>query len=215
MNKLEMRLCGDRVLREVAVPVELEGRDALPPGPAEIKDFGGWVVRPDRTAWQAVPTNILQILDQMVAMMDEQNGVGLAAPQVGISKRFLVMRDIQDPRKSGEKSDAPVLKMINPTITAKSDDLVVLEEGCLSVLGPDGPVFADVERPVAVMIEWIDENGAPHAREFTEIAARIAQHEIDHLDGILFIDYLSSAKREMLMNKVKKRRYSLPVHCNE
>ncbi|MCL1902767.1 MAG: peptide deformylase [Alphaproteobacteria bacterium] len=145
-------------------------------------------------------------LEEMVAVMDEQNGVGLAAPQVGISQRFLVMRDVAGPRNPGEPTDAPILKMLNPIIKSKSPELVIKEEGCLSVLGPEGPVFADVERPAAVTIEWTDENGACHTREFTGVAARIAQHEIDHLDGILFIDYLSSAKREMLMRKVKKRK---------
>ncbi|MDR1206824.1 MAG: peptide deformylase [Rickettsiales bacterium] len=173
---LQMYLCFDPVLREVAEPV------------VEIDDY------------------IRDALDQMTVMMDEQNGVGLAAPQVGISKRFLVMRDVQGPRKSGAPSNAPVLKMINPVITAKSSEIIVREEGCLSVLGPDGPVFADVERPDAVTIEWIDETGAQHARDFIGIPARIAQHEIDHLDGVLFIDYLSSAKREMVMNKVRKRK---------
>ena len=171
---LQMHLCFDPILREVASPV------------AEIT------------------SEIRDVLDQMVAMMDEQNGVGLAAPQVGISKRFLVMRDVKGPRKSGEKSDDPLLQMINPRIVARSADSVTREEGCLSVLGPDGPVFADVTRPSAVTVEWTDENGAGHAREFNGVSARIAQHEIDHLDGILFIDYLSSAKREMVMRKVKK-----------
>jgi len=166
---LEMKHCGDSILREVALPV------------AEITP------------------QIHAMLDRMVAMMNDQNGIGLAAPQVGISQRFLVMKNI---RKQGEAGI--VLKMINPWIVAKSMDQSVVEEGCLSVLGPGGPVFADVSRPANVIVAWTDETGAQHKQEFTGFAARIVQHEIDHLDGILFIDYLSSTKREMVMNKVKK-----------
>ena len=163
---LEMKLCGDPVLREVAAPV------------TEIND------------------EIRGHLRQMAVVMEAQNGVGLAAPQVGILSRMLVMG------KPGE-----LICMLNPVIVEKSENVVVLEEGCLSILGPDSiPVFADVARPESVVIEWNDENGAPHRQKFSGIVARIAQHEIDHLDGILFVDYLSSAKREMVMNKVKKRK---------
>jgi peptide deformylase len=163
---LEMKLCGDPVLREVAAPV------------LEIND------------------KVRGALRQMGAMMDAQNGVGLAAPQVGILSRFLVMR------KPGS-----LICMINPKIIEKSAELVVLEEGCLSILGPDSiPVFADVVRPESVTVDWTDENGRPHSQKFSGIVARVVQHEIDHLDGILFIDYLSSIKREMVMNKVKKRK---------
>lgn len=172
MNKLAMRLCGDPVLREIAAPV------------AEITP------------------EILAALDGMVAMLEEQNGVGLAAPQVGLSQRFLVMKEV----RSREEEPVATLRMINPVVAARSEAVAVIEEGCLSVLGPDGPVYADVARPASVIVRWTDERGRPQQREFSGFAARIAQHEIDHLDGVLFIDYLSSAKREMLMNKVKKRR---------
>ncbi|MCL2757892.1 MAG: peptide deformylase [Alphaproteobacteria bacterium] len=163
---LEMKLCGDPVLREIAVPVnEITN---------EIKDA----------------------MRQMVGMMDTHHGVGLAAPQVGILSRFLVM-------KAGDE----IIRMVNPKITEKSPEIAVLEEGCLSILGPDGiPIFADVARPESVVVEWMDERGRPHNRKFSNTCARIVQHEIDHLDGILFIDYLSSAKREMVMNKVRKRK---------
>ncbi|MCL1786051.1 MAG: peptide deformylase [Alphaproteobacteria bacterium] len=163
---LEMKLCGDPILRDVAAPV------------LEITD------------------EIRAALRQMGDMMDAQNGVGLAAPQVGISSRFLVMR------KPGS-----LICMINPKITEKSKDTIVLEEGCLSVLGPDGiPIFVDVARPESIVVEWTDEFGDKHSQKISGIVARVVQHEIDHLDGILFIDYLSSAKREMVMNKVKKRK---------
>ena len=165
---LQMKLCGDLVLREKCAPV------------GEIT--------PD----------ILHALDEMVQMMRDQNGVGLAAPQVNITKRFLVMMN---------PDTEEVFKMINPKILTKSEKVVTLEEGCLSVLGPDDlPVFADVTRPESVEVEWMDENGKQLAAHMSGLPARIVQHETDHLDGILFIDYLSPVKREMVMRKVRKHK---------
>ena len=165
---LQMKLCGDLVLREKCAPV------------GEIT--------PD----------ILRILDEMVNMMREQNGVGLAAPQVNVTKRFLVMMN---------PDTEEIFKMINPKIVMKSDETITMEEGCLSVLGPDDlPVFADVTRPESVEVEWVNEKGKPMAAKMSGLPARIVQHETDHLDGILFIDYLSPVKREMVMCKVRKHK---------
>jgi len=165
---LQMKLCGDLVLREKCTPVD--------------------EITPD----------ILRAMDEMVQMMREQSGVGLAAPQVNITKRFLVMMD---------PDTEQVFKMINPRIVTKSDEIVTMEEGCLSVLGPDDlPVFADVARPAMVEVEWMDENGEHKAAQMSGLPARVVQHETDHLDGILFIDYLSPIKREMVMRKVRKHK---------
>ena len=165
---LQMKLCGDLVLREKCTPV------------GEIT--------PD----------ILHAMNEMVKMMREQNGCGLAAPQVNITKRFLVMMN---------PDTEEIFKMINPKIVTKSEKTVTIEEGCLSVLGPDNlPVFADVTRPESVDVEWTDENGKPMAAHMSGLPARIVQHETDHLDGILFIDYLSPVKREMVMRKVRKHK---------
>ncbi|MBO7560315.1 MAG: peptide deformylase [Alphaproteobacteria bacterium] len=165
---LQMKLCGDLVLREKCTPVD--------------------VVTPE----------ILQNMDEMVKMMSEQNGVGLAAPQVGVLRRFLVMMN---------PDTNEVFKMINPVILSRSDETVVMEEGCLSVLGPDGlPVYANVTRPAVVTVEWTDVDGNRRAAEMSGLPARIVQHETDHLEGILFIDYLSPVKREMVMRKVRRRK---------
>lgn len=165
---LQMKLCGDLVLREKC--------DAV----GEIT--------PD----------ILRAMDEMVQMMHEQNGCGLAAPQVNITKRFLVMMN---------PDTNEVYKMVNPKIVSRSTELCTMEEGCLSVLGPDDlPVFADVTRPASVEVEWTDENGKYWMAQLSGLMARIVQHETDHLDGILFIDYLSPVKREMLMRKVRKHK---------
>jgi len=164
---LQMKLCGDLVLREKCEPVS----DITP--------------------------ELLDTMNEMVKMMSEQNGVGLAAPQVGITKRFLVMMN---------PDTNEVFRMINPIIISKSEDTAVMEEGCLSVLGPDGlPVYSNVRRPASVEVKWTNEKGEELHAKMSGIAARIVQHETDHLDGILFIDYLSSVKREMLMRKVNRR----------
>ena len=96
--------------------------------------------------------------------------------------------------------------MINPKIISKSEETCVMEEGCLSVLGADGlPVYSNVRRPESVTVEWTNENGNKVQTQMSGVLARIVQHETDHLDGVLFVDYLSGAKREMLMRKVNRR----------
>ena len=164
---LQMKLCGDLVLREKCTPVT-----DITPG-------------------------LLNTMDEMIKMMSEQNGVGLAAPQVGITQRFLVMMN---------PDTNEIYKMINPKILSRSDETVVMEEGCLSVLGSDDlPVYSNVRRPESVDVEWMDENGKILRAKMSGTPARIVQHETDHLDGVLFIDYLSGVKREMLMRKVNRR----------
>ena len=163
---LQMKLCGDLVLREKCSHVD------------------------------TITPELLNTMDEMVKMMREQSGVGLAAPQVGITQRFLVMMDPET---------EIIYKMINPKIISKSSDTCVMEEGCLSVLGADGlPVYSNVRRPASVMVEWTDENGKSLSAQMSGVPARIVQHETDHLDGVLFIDYLSGVKREMLMRKVNR-----------
>lgn len=165
---LQMKLCGDVVLRTVCAPV------------SDIDDA------------------LLATLDEMVEMMRAQNGVGLAAPQVGILSRFLVMMD---------PDSETVYRMINPKILSYSDEVCTMEEGCLSVLGNDNlPIFANVSRPQSVIVEWTDEFGKSKTAQMSGIPARIVQHETDHLDGKLFIDYLSPVRREMVTRKVKKRK---------
>lgn len=165
---LQMKLCGDLVLRTVCAPVS----DITP--------------------------ELLSTLDEMVEMMHAQNGVGLAAPQIGILSRFLVMMD---------PDSETVYRMINPRILSFSSTTCTLEEGCLSVVGNDGlPVFANVTRPDSVVVEWTDERGDKKTAQMSGLPARIVQHETDHLDGKLFIDYLSPLRREMVMRKVKKRK---------
>lgn len=164
----------------------------------QMKLCGDLILRQKCDAVTDITPGLRATLDEMTQMMREQNGVGLAAPQVGILQRFIVMMD---------PDTETVYKMINPRIVSVSAETANLEEGCLSVLGPDNlPVFAHVVRPASVTVEWTDENGSPRAAEMSGLPARIVQHETDHLDGRLFIDLLAPVRREMVMRKVRKRK---------
>lgn len=168
----------------------------------QMKLYGDLVLREKCAPVQNITDEIKSQLNEMAEMMELQNGVGLAAPQVGVLQRFLVMKC-----KMGNDKEPKVYKMINPIITEKSDEQVVIEEGCLSVLGCDDlPVYTDVSRPKAVVVKWLDENGEKYERRLSGFPARIVQHEVDHLDGILFVDYLSPIKREMVVRKLKKNK---------
>ncbi len=131
----------------------------------------------------------------MLATMYDAPGVGLAAPQVGVLSRLYVMDCNKDPEAEPE----PIV-MINPEITWRSEALNVYEEGCLSI--PDQ--YAEVTRPAEVRVAWLGLDGKAHEREFDGLWATCAQHEIDHLDGKLFIDYLSAMKRQMITRKMVK-----------
>ena len=164
----------------------------------QMKLCGDLVLRSKCDAVDSIDSELLKTMDEMVAMMRGQSGVGLAAPQVGILKRFLVMMD--------PESDQ-VFRMINPEILSHSDKTCTMEEGCLSVLGPDNlPVFANVTRPESVTVKWTDENGRACTADMSGVLARIVQHETDHLDGKLFIDYLPPVRREMVMRKVRRKK---------
>ncbi|MDR3208369.1 MAG: peptide deformylase [Rickettsiales bacterium] len=165
-----------------------------------LRFVGDPVLREKAAPVSEVNDGIRATLDKMERTMRAENGAGLAAPQVGVLLRMLVFADI------GKRGSGVVYKIINPKIVSRSEKQIVIDEACLSIQGPNGPVFADVRRPESVLVEWTDETGRTRREEFGGYASRAIQHEMDHLDGILFIDYLSSAKREMVMRKVKKRK---------
>jgi peptide deformylase len=131
-------------------------------------------------------------LDMLETMYDAP-GVGLAAPQVGIMKRVIVMDCIKD-------GPPEPMTLINPRIVWASEDVNIYEEGCLSI--PEQ--YADVKRPASVTVEWMDLEGVTQERTFTGLWATCVQHEIDHLDGKLFIDYLGPLKRQMITRKMEK-----------
>ena len=137
----------------------------------------------------------LKIANQMMEVMIKAPGVGLAANQVGILKQIVTI-NFED--KENNKQSNYIL--FNPSIINYSKETIVMEEGCLSL--PEQ--YADVERPKKITIEYIDKNKKLITREIDGFEARILQHEIDHLSGKLFVDYLSSLKRNILIKKVKK-----------
>ena len=139
-----------------------------------------------------------RLADDMLETMYAAPGIGLAAPQVGVLKRLFVA-DLAD-KKKGEEP-APII-LLNPEIGWQSDEEVALEEGCLSLPGQ----FADVLRPRAVRVRYQDLEGAAREIEAEGLLARCLQHELDHLDGVLFIDRISVLKRGMIMRKLAKAR---------
>lgn len=141
-----------------------------------------------------VNDEIRELLDDMLETMYAAPGIGLAAPQIGVMKRLVVM-DVSD-----DKDKPEPIKLINPEIIWESEDTSVYQEGCLSI--PEQ--YADVERPAEVGLRYLDENGKEHEIEADGLLATCIQHELDHLDGILFTDYLSALKRNMIMKKVQK-----------
>ena len=142
----------------------------------------------------AVDDEIRRLMDDMLETMYAAPGVGLAAPQVAIHKRIVVV-DAAD--RNSERSP---LQLANPEIIKKSDDIATFDEGCLSF--PDQ--FAEVERPASVRIRYIDYNNAPQEIEAEGLLSTCIQHEIDHLDGRLFVDHISMLKRNMILRKMAK-----------
>ena len=143
---------------------------------------------------EKVDDEIRELLNDMLETMYAAPGIGLAAPQIGVMKRVVVM-DVSDDKEKPEP-----LKLINPEIIWESEETSVYQEGCLSI--PEQ--YADVERPAEVGMRYMDENGETHEIEADGLLATCIQHEIDHLDGILFTDYLSALKRNMIIKKVQK-----------
>tara|TARA_R100000963_G_C4636089_1_gene100177 strand:- start:925 stop:1443 length:519 start_codon:yes stop_codon:yes gene_type:complete len=141
-----------------------------------------------------VNDEIRELLDDMLETMYAAPGIGLAAPQIGVMKRVVVM-DVSD-----DKEKPQPLKLVNPEIIWESEDTSVYQEGCLLI--PEQ--YADVERPAEVGLRYLDENGKEHEIEADGLLATCIQHELDHLDGILFTDYLSALKRNMILKKVQK-----------
>jgi peptide deformylase len=156
--------------------IELLGRPVLRQKAAEVTD---------------IDDELRELIKNMFDTMYIAEGIGLAAPQVGVAKRVFVadLKNEKDPK----------FALINPRIVSTSKEREKGEEGCLSIPG----VSALVDRPMTVVVEGLDEKGEPLRIEADGLLARCIQHEMDHLDGVLFIDHLSPLKRSMLMKKYK------------
>ncbi len=136
---------------------------------------------------------VRDLAPRMLATMYEAPGIGLAAPQVGVGVRLAVVDLMPDNRPQ------PIV-LINPEIAARDELVVTREEGCLSLPGQ----YADVSRPARVKVRYLDLAGARQEIEADGLLAACLQHEIDHLDGVLFVDHLSSLKRNMIMRRLAK-----------
>ena len=156
----------------------------------EIKEYGDPVLREKALPVEEVTPEILNLIKDMAETMYTASGVGLAASQVGVPKRIILV--------DGEEDGLIVL--INPMIV-KSEGEIVAEEGCLSV--PD--IYSQVKRSVKVTVKALNQNGDPIEITKEDLTARALQHEIDHLDGILFIDRIGRMERQILLNKLKKK----------
>jgi peptide deformylase len=152
---------------------------------------------------EAVNDAVRAIVADMFDTMYDARGIGLAATQVAIEQRIAVI-DLQEP-ESDEEDAKPVRRphvFINPELVSVSDEMSSYNEGCLSI--PEQ--YADVERPARCRLTWLDDQGARHEEDFDGLMATAIQHEIDHLNGILFIDHISRLKRDMVMKKLMKMR---------
>ncbi|CAO5679226.1 MAG: Peptide deformylase 1 [Holosporales bacterium] len=154
---------------------------------------------------EKINRDIQTLLNDMVETMENEKGIGLAAPQVGVLKRAIVIHcPIFDPSTEKERDNADWVsyKMINPTILEKGDESFVYEEGCLSVPGEG----VKIERPRSIKVRYQDEMGAEHVIEASGLLSICIQHEIDHLDGKVIVDYLSSFKKQVALKRLKKRK---------
>ena len=151
----------------------------------------------------AVDDAVRKIVADMFDTMYDARGIGLAATQVGIEQRIVVI-DLQETEGEGEDAK-PVrrpLVYINPELISVSEELASYNEGCLSI--PEQ--YAEVERPAQCRARWLDEGGEAHEGDFDGLLATALQHEIDHLNGVLFIDHISRLKRDMVLKKLAKMR---------
>ena len=142
-----------------------------------------------------ITPEIEALASDMLATMYDAPGVGLAAPQIGVNSRLFVMDATRDP----EAERRPMV-LVNPEITWESDQPNTYEEGCLSI--PEQ--YGEVTRPAQVRLRWLGLDGKTHEEEFDGLWATCAQHELDHLNGVLFIDHLSAIKRQMITRKMVK-----------
>jgi peptide deformylase len=150
---------------------------------------------------EAVDDGIRALIADMFETMYAAPGIGLAAIQVGVPKRLLVIDLQEKDEETGTVIRAPRV-FINPEFTPIGDALSVYNEGCLSV--PDQ--YGDVERPASIRAKWLDGDGKPHDEQLDGMIATCLQHEMDHLEGVLFFDHLSKLKRDMLLKKLAKQR---------
>ena len=157
------------------------------------------ILRKKSVPLEKVDNDLKKLMDDMLLTMYEAPGIGLAAVQIGILKRLIVI----DITKEEEKKNP--LFLVNPEIISLSKKTSVHEEGCLSLPGH----FAEIERPAECQVKFIDYNGKEKELKADGLLATCIQHEVDHLNGVLFIDYLSKLKKDMIVKKLIKHKKEL------
>jgi peptide deformylase len=174
---------------EPALDPEVEARRAA--ALSFVRRLGDPILKSRATAIDRFDESLRNQVSRMAGIMSDALGVGLAAPQLGISQRLLIYR---------VGPEAPVVTLANPEIEWTSDDQEVLEEGCLSIPG----ITVDVERPVHVRVRASDEEGEGRLVEASGLEARVIQHELDHLDGVLILDRTSREQRREAMRQLRE-----------
>jgi peptide deformylase len=187
--------------RDLEVEVQHEEEDATELDPelearrvaamSFIRRLGDPVLKSRATPVDRFDDSLRQQVARMAGIMNDAIGVGLAAPQLGISQRLLVYR---------VGPDAPLITLANPEIEWASDDREGSDEGCLSIPG----VMVDVERPIHVRVRAQDEQGEPRSVEASGLEARVIQHEMDHLDGVLILDRTSRDERKRALRELRE-----------
>ena len=156
-----------------------------------IKRLGEPVLKSRATPVDRFDDSLRSQVSRMAGIMDDSLGVGLAAPQLGVSQRLLIYR---------VGPDAPVIVLANPEVEWQSDESESLDEGCLSIPG----ITVDVERPVYVRVRALDEEGGDRTVEASGLEARVIQHEIDHLDGVLILDRTTKEQRKEAIRTLRE-----------
>ncbi len=150
---------------------------------------------------ERVDDELRALMDDMLETMYDAPGIGLAAVQVGVPRQLIIM-DVkyrQADEEGGEVAKEPIV-MVNPQIVTRGDEMHLHEEGCLSI--PE--FYAEIERPSTITVRYIDRDGKSRERQCEDVLATVVQHEVDHLNGKLFIDYLSRLKRDRVIKKFVK-----------
>jgi peptide deformylase len=169
----------------------------LKKAPLELHYLGDRVLRQPAKRIAKVDDEIRLLIKQMLQTMYTEDGIGLAAPQVGVNKQLLVVDCELD------KPTTPPFILVNPVITKNSADVCVIQEGCLIIPG----VFLDVVRPEVIEVSYKDEYGRPQKLTATGLLARVIQHEIDHLNGVMFVDRVDNSL--MLNDELSKNGFSV------
>lgn len=172
-------------------------KEKLEKPPLDLRYLGDRVLRQPAKRIAKVDESVRKLAKEMLQTMYSSNGIGLAAPQVGVNKQLIVIDCEPD------KEENQALILINPQITRWGKELCVAEEGCLSI--PN--VFLDVTRPQAIEVTFKDENGRPQKLQATGLLSRVIQHEMDHLNGVMFVDRVDNALA--LTEALKKQGFSV------